>query len=82
VDESVPVVSAPEAVSPVESGDAIDLCTQIQASEELVPEAPSETHDLIYIEIVRQTRTCVQYGIFGFAVLCILIGAVEAMFGR
>jgi hypothetical protein len=35
-----------------------------------------------YIGVVHLTRTWVQYGIVGFAVLCIVIGAVEAMFGR
>jgi hypothetical protein len=34
------------------------------------------------IEIVRATRTWIQYGAVGFAVLCIVIGAVEALFGR
>jgi len=32
--------------------------------------------------IVRATREWIQYGVFGFAVLCIVIGAVEALFGR
>jgi len=31
--------------------------------------------------VVHLTRTWVQYGILGFAVLCIVIGAVEALFG-
>lgn len=35
-----------------------------------------------YIAVVHLTRTWVQYGIFGFAVLCIVIGAVEALFNR
>jgi hypothetical protein len=34
------------------------------------------------IEILRATRTWIQYGAFGFAVLCIVVGAVEALFGR
>ncbi len=37
---------------------------------------------LEYVSVIRATRTWIQYGIFGFAVLCIVIGAVEAMFGR
>jgi len=34
------------------------------------------------LTIVRATRLWVQYGIFGFAVFCIVIGAVESLFGR
>jgi len=33
-------------------------------------------------EIIRATRSWVQYGTLGFAVFCIVIGAVEALFGR
>ncbi len=35
-----------------------------------------------WLDIVRATRSWIQYGTVGFAVLCILIGAVEALFGR
>lgn len=35
-----------------------------------------------YITVIRLTRAWVQLGIFGFAVFCIIVGAVEAMFGR
>jgi hypothetical protein len=35
-----------------------------------------------YISVIRATRTWIQYGVFGFAILCIVIGAVEALFGR
>jgi len=34
------------------------------------------------LDIIRATRTWVQYGVVGFAFLCILIGAVEALFGK
>jgi hypothetical protein len=34
------------------------------------------------LTIVRATRLWVQYGIFGFAIFCIIIGAVESVFGR
>jgi len=34
------------------------------------------------LEIIRATRTWIQYGVVGFALLCIVIGAVEALFGR
>jgi hypothetical protein len=46
-------------------------------------EANSEaTAPIEYIGVIHLTRTWVQYGIVGFAVLCIVIGAVEALFGR
>ena len=34
------------------------------------------------LTIGRATRLWVQYGIFGFAVFCILVAAVESLFGR
>jgi len=34
------------------------------------------------LDILRATRTWIQYGVVGFALLCIVIGAVEALFGR
>lgn len=34
------------------------------------------------IEIARATRSWIQYGTVAFAVLCIVIGAVEGLFGR
>ena len=34
------------------------------------------------LTIVRATRLWIQYGVFGFAVFCIIIGAVESLFGR
>jgi hypothetical protein len=34
------------------------------------------------IQIIRATRTWIQYGTVGFAVICIVIGAVEGIFGR
>jgi hypothetical protein len=34
------------------------------------------------LTVIRFTRLWTQYGIFGFAVLCIVIGAVESLFGR
>jgi hypothetical protein len=33
-------------------------------------------------EIVRATRSWIQYGTVAFAVICIIIGAVEALLGR
>jgi hypothetical protein len=34
------------------------------------------------IQIMHATRSWIQYGTVGFAVICIVIGAVEALFGR
>ena len=50
------------------------------------PEADSENsqteQEIEAISVIHATRTWVQYGVFGFAVLCIIIGAMEALFGR
>jgi hypothetical protein len=45
---------------------------------------PSRSIDLAIdnLTVIRATRLWVQYGIFGFAVFCIVIGAVESLFGR
>jgi len=34
------------------------------------------------IQIIRATRSWIQYGMVGFAVLCIVIGAVEGLLSR
>jgi hypothetical protein len=34
------------------------------------------------LSVIHATRTWIQYGVFGFAVFCIVVGAVEALFGR
>ena len=67
--ESEPVV----AVEPGQN-------TEADAGSVGPPVAPPQSIE--YIEVIHLTRTWVQYGIFGFAVLCIVIGAVEALFGR
>jgi hypothetical protein len=33
-------------------------------------------------DLIRATRIWIQYGLVGFTILCILVGAVEALFGR
>jgi hypothetical protein len=38
--------------------------------------------DEVALEILRATRGWLQYGLVGFAVMCIVIGAIEALFGR
>ena len=34
------------------------------------------------VNVLRATRGWIQYGTVGFAILCIVVGAVEALFGR
>jgi hypothetical protein len=51
------------------------------------PDLPPETTDQRWLEdtsrdIVRATRSWIQFGTLGFAALCIVIGAVEALFGK
>ncbi len=72
-DVEKPVEVSPEGVNPADSA----LPAEPQAAEAVKLPPPIE-----YIEVVHLTRTWVQYGILGFAVLCIVIGAVEALFGR
>ena len=33
-------------------------------------------------DLLRATRCWIQYGLVGFTIFCILVGAVEALFGR
>jgi hypothetical protein len=35
-----------------------------------------------WIDVIRATRGWIQYGMVGFAIFCIVIGALEALFGR
>jgi hypothetical protein len=84
------VSSAPapqfDPVEPVKVPDPpVKLAPVPQA--EVPPEEPEQTESAEappyeYIGVIHLTRTWVQYGIFGFAVLCIVIGAVEALFGK
>jgi hypothetical protein len=70
---------AAEGLTFDDAGDHPDPDT-VLAVEEPQPDriAPQQTYE----DIVRATRWCVLYGTSGFAVLCILIGAVESLFGR
>jgi hypothetical protein len=56
----------------------------IMEAEPLMHPQPSRWIDVSSenITLVRATRLWVQYGIFGFAVFCIIVGAVESLFGR
>ena len=59
-----------------------------QSAEALASDAPTTSLlDVLWleeagVEIIRATRSWIQYGTVGFAVICIVIGAVEALFGR
>jgi hypothetical protein len=55
---------------------------QQQSNEHVRAERTSYWLDGTGIPILRATRTWIQYGTVGFAVMCILIGAVEGVFGR
>jgi hypothetical protein len=55
---------------------------QPQSEEQVSAQRPALWLDDTGIAIVRATRSWVQYGTVGFAVICILIGAVEGLFGR
>jgi len=55
---------------------------QQQSNEQVPAERTSYWLDDTGIPILRATRSWIQYGTVGFAVMCILIGAVEALFGR
>jgi hypothetical protein len=39
-------------------------------------------NDTLAQQIVRSTRSWIQYGMVGFTVVCIVIGAVEGLLGR
>ena len=67
---------------------ATQLCSAPEPAEPAVnagqPEPVIDPQQLeaAYIEVIRTTHWFVLYGTGGFAVLCILIGAVESLFGR
>jgi hypothetical protein len=57
---------------------ADDCAEQPHLTEVVSPAWFDETS----IQIIHATRAWIQYGTVGFAVICIVIGAVEALFGR
>ena len=75
-----------EPVDPLENAEGlVEVAADPPAEapeEELEHTESAEVQPYEYIGVIHLTRTWVQYGIFGFAVLCIVIGAVEALFGR
>jgi hypothetical protein len=82
------VSSAPapqfDPIVPIETASLVPAA--IAPEPEQTAEAPVElappVKPIEYVGVIHLTRTWVQYGVFGFAVLCIVIGAVEALFGR
>ena len=71
--------SVKEVVEPPLPAEPVEPLLQLQVAEQLLQ---PDSADAVYREIIRTTHQCVLYGSGGFAVLCILIGAVEALFGR
>jgi hypothetical protein len=53
-----------------------------QANEPVNSQPTAYWLDVTGIPILRATRTWIQYGTVGFAVICILVGAIEGLLGR
>jgi hypothetical protein len=83
-DLAAPLLDQPQpalTVAPVPG----DLVEQAEVNEQVsVPEISRAQiwWDGTGMEVVRATRSWIQYGTLAFAVICIVIGAVEALFGR
>lgn len=56
--------------------------TDRDTAQPIAEARPDAAGERSYQDIIRATRWWVLYGTGGFAVLCILIGALEALFGR
>jgi hypothetical protein len=79
----VPADAAPSPLSEPQTESAEQQSVELLASEAPV----TSLIDALWleetgVEIIRATRSWIQYGTVGFAVICIVIGAVEALFGR
>jgi hypothetical protein len=69
----------------IETGGVSPEKEEVKCNEEfkaIVPDKLPFWPEDTGILIVRATRSWIQYGTVGFAVFCILVGAVEALFGR
>jgi hypothetical protein len=55
---------------------------QNELNESVSAQKASRWLDDMGIPILRATRSWIQYGTVGFAVMCILIGALEGLLGR
>jgi len=56
--------------------------TELSVPPPAQPQEDTYAVDRALRDIIRTTQSWVQLGTLGFAILCILIGAVEALFGR
>lgn len=74
--------SEPAALAVIETAAAAEQTNADQHVEAAPLKAAPRWWDGTGIEIVRATRSWVQYGTVAFAAICIIIGAVEALFGR
>ena len=71
-----------ESLKPTPAQEPVVSSEPIIPEEDTEPEAARKNEPGSYANVVHLTRNWVHAGIFGFAVLCIVIGAVEALFGR
>ena len=71
-----------ESASPTVSEEPKPAEELVSPKEQTIPEAAVAPEPSAYLTVVHLTRAWVNAGIFGFAVLCIVIGALEALFER
>jgi hypothetical protein len=72
-----PYVANPAPID-VQVGESTTAIATLDSAEK-----PLLTEEVgIHQQIIHATRSWIQYGTVGFSVLCIVIGAVEALFGR
>jgi hypothetical protein len=74
-------INAPFTDQPARS-EAPAVFQQNQADERLNLQPTAYWLDDTGIPILRATRTWIQYGTVGFAVICILVAAIEGLLGR
>jgi len=67
----------------LETSQAVQSSSEAPVDAAPPPESPGlEAPYDIWRELLHATQGWIQYGTLGFAVLCIIVGAVEALFGR
>jgi hypothetical protein len=72
-----PYVANPAPID-VQVGESTTAIATLDSAEK-----PLLTEEVgIHQQIIHATRSWIQYGTVGFSVLCIVVGAVEALFGR
>lgn len=88
--QRAPVPASPDSPVDAQQPDAFLAAEGLtldndQAAAALPVEAPPPNGAALadtYREIMIMTRRCVLYGTGGFAIMCILVGSLEALFGR